>query len=56
LLVDEVSIEKNAKGQNLHTLNTLDKISAIRVSGLLIADGARILVTLLRSCESGDSV
>ncbi len=43
LEVEEHSMQKNAKAQNLYTLNTLDKISTIKVPSLLIAGGADLL-------------
>ena len=43
LEVEEHSMQKNAKSQNLRTLNTLDKISTIKVPTLLIAGGADLL-------------
>jgi pimeloyl-ACP methyl ester carboxylesterase len=36
-------MQKNTKPQNLHALNTLDKISTIKVPSLLIAGGADLL-------------
>jgi len=43
LEVEEHSMQKNTKPQNLHTLNTLDKISTIKLPSLLIAGGADLL-------------
>jgi hypothetical protein len=43
LEIEEHSMQKEAKAQNLHTLNTLDKIGTIKVPSLLIAGGADLL-------------
>jgi len=43
LEVEEHSMQKDAKSQSLRSLNTLDKISTIKVPTLLIAGGADLL-------------
>ena len=43
LEIEEHSMQKDAKSQSLRTLNTLDKISTIKVPTLLIAGGADLL-------------
>lgn len=43
LEIEEHSMQKDAKSQGLRTLNTLDKISTIKVPTLLIAGGADLL-------------
>jgi pimeloyl-ACP methyl ester carboxylesterase len=54
LEIEEHAQQPGAKAQKLHTLNTLAKISTLRMPALLIAGGADLLAPL-RSCACGAS-